>query len=182
MLPFLAPILTSLASSGLSVLAGAIQAKGKEVIEDKLGVKIPDSAEQLTPELIQELKIKEMEHEEFLVNAQIELAQLSLDEIKEDNKNTDSAREMNTRIQESANADHIAKVSAYYLDFLIIGATLVLACIIIFKPIPTENKELLYTAFGSLLALCGTIMNFHRGTSSSSKNKDDAINHIIRKG
>ena len=75
---FLAPLLTSLASSGLSVLAGAIEAKGKEVIEEKLGIKIPDKVEDLTPELLQQLKIKEMEHEEFLVDAQIRKAEVDL--------------------------------------------------------------------------------------------------------
>ena len=76
MLPLLAPILTTLASSGLSILAGAIQAKGKSVIEDKLGIKIPDNADALTPELLQQLKLKEIEHEEFLIDAQIRKAEV----------------------------------------------------------------------------------------------------------
>lgn len=72
MLPLLAPVLTVLAQNGLNILAGAIQAKGKEVIEDKLGIKIPDDASLLTTEKIAELKIREIEHEEFLVSAQID--------------------------------------------------------------------------------------------------------------
>lgn len=73
MLPaLLVPILAKLAESGLTTLAGAIQAKGKEVIEEKLGVKIPEKAEELTPELLQQLKIKEMEHEQFLIGAALD--------------------------------------------------------------------------------------------------------------
>ncbi len=76
MLPLLAPILTTLAANGLSLLAGAIQAKGKEVVESKLGIRIPDEASKLTPELLQELKIREMEHEEFLLESQLKQAEM----------------------------------------------------------------------------------------------------------
>jgi hypothetical protein len=62
----LAPVLTTLASSGLTLLAEVIKVKGKQVVEDKLGMKIPDEVEQLTPEIIYGLKIAEMEHEEAL--------------------------------------------------------------------------------------------------------------------
>ena len=79
MLPLLlAPLLTTLAQNGLQMLAGAIQAKGKEVIEAKLGVKIPTAVEDLTPAVLRELKIREMEHEEFLISAQIEKSKLEL--------------------------------------------------------------------------------------------------------
>ena len=72
MLPILlAPLLTSLASKGMSLLAGAIEAKGKDIIESKLGIKIPSSVSELTPELVQKLKQAEMEHEEFLLEMQV---------------------------------------------------------------------------------------------------------------
>ena len=78
MLPFLAPILSTLAANGLGILAGAIQAKGKDFIEEKLGVKIPSSVDQLTPEVLRDLKIREIDHEEFLINAQIEKAKIEI--------------------------------------------------------------------------------------------------------
>jgi hypothetical protein len=65
----LTPILTKLASNGLGLLSNAIQVKGKEVIEAKLGVDIPTTAESYTPEVLNNLKQLEFEHEEFLVNA-----------------------------------------------------------------------------------------------------------------
>ena len=43
MLPILASLLGSLAENGLGLLSSAIQAKGKEVVENTLGVKIPDA-------------------------------------------------------------------------------------------------------------------------------------------
>lgn len=79
MIPLLAPLLSMLASKGMSVLAGAIETKGKDFIEDKLGIKIPSDASQLTPEFLQELKIKEMEHEEFLLSIQKEMAENELE-------------------------------------------------------------------------------------------------------
>ena len=67
-----APYLVEMAKNGLGMLAGAIQAKGKEVIEQKLGVKIPESPAAYTPELVQKLKELEIQHEEFLINSQLE--------------------------------------------------------------------------------------------------------------
>jgi len=79
MLPFLLPILSSLASSGLNTLVGAISAKGKELVEDKLGIKIPDDASHLTPELLSQLKIKEMEHESDLLAMAVEKKKLEIE-------------------------------------------------------------------------------------------------------
>ena len=80
MLPILlAPLLTSLASKGMSLLAGAIEAKGKDIIESKLGIKIPSSVSELTPELAQKLKQAEMEHEEFLLEMQVKKAEIDIE-------------------------------------------------------------------------------------------------------
>lgn len=72
------PLLTALASSGLNILAGAIKAKGKEFIEKKLGVSIPDSGN-LSPDQIAKLKELEMQHEEFLINMQIKQKEMELE-------------------------------------------------------------------------------------------------------
>ena len=85
MLPFLIPILTELAANGLNVLTGAITAKGKEVVEKTLGVTIPDSVDKLTPELIAQLKIKEMEHEEALVQMSIDKQRVDIEQEKNAN-------------------------------------------------------------------------------------------------
>jgi len=75
----LAPILSALASNGLSLLSSAIQAKGKEFIEEKIGMKIPSDASQLTPELLSQLKIREMEHEEELLSLSIKKHEIILE-------------------------------------------------------------------------------------------------------
>lgn len=66
------PILTALASSGLSLLTNAILAKGKKVVEDKLGIKIPENLKDLTPELTAKLMEVQNAHTQFLISAALE--------------------------------------------------------------------------------------------------------------
>lgn len=180
MLPLLIPLLSTLASNGLSVLVNAITAKGKEFVEDKIGMKIPDDASKLTPELLVELKKAEMLHEDALVQAALETKKVELAEDKLGVDNTSNARDMNKSIQESANAAYIAKVAPYYLDFLIVGATLAIAAMLFFVGVPVANEKLAYMALGSLITMCGTVLNFHRGTSASSQRKDATISTLIK--
>lgn len=71
----LAPILSSLFSSGLSLLGNAVLAKGQDVIEEKLGVKLKPN---MTEEELLALKKLEVEHEEFLVEASIKRQELEI--------------------------------------------------------------------------------------------------------
>lgn len=87
------------------------------------------------------------------------------------NANTDSARDMNAKVQESVNASWLAKNTAYALDVGIVGATIFLAWFAFIKGVPENNKELVYMALGSLFTMSGTILNFHRGSSQGSKDK-----------
>jgi hypothetical protein len=87
------------------------------------------------------------------------------------NANTDSARDMNSKIQESLAASWLAKNTAYALDLGIVSATIFLAWFAFIKGVPEANKELVYMALGSLITMCGTVLNFHRGSSQGSKDK-----------
>lgn len=87
------------------------------------------------------------------------------------NANTDSARDMNAKVQESTNASWLAKNTAYALDIGIVSATIFLAWFAFIKGVPEANKELVYMALGSLITMCGTVVNFHRGSSQGSKDK-----------
>jgi len=78
-IPIVASLLGSLAENGLTLLSSAIQAKGKEVVENTLGVKIPDSP---TPEDVSKLRQLQFEHEEKLLELGIEKAKLELEEMK----------------------------------------------------------------------------------------------------
>jgi len=79
MIPIVASLLGSLASNGLGLLSSAIQAKGKEVVEQALGVKISDNP---SPEEVSKLRQLQYDHEERLLELGIEKARLEQEELK----------------------------------------------------------------------------------------------------
>ena len=79
MIPILGALLGTLAESGLGLLSSAIQAKGKEVVENTLGVKIPDNP---TPADVEKLRELQFKHEERLIELGIEKAKLELAEME----------------------------------------------------------------------------------------------------
>lgn len=79
MIPIVGALLGTLAENGLGLLASAIQAKGKQVVEDKLGVKISDNP---TPEEVVKLRQLQYDHEERLLELGIEKARLEQEELK----------------------------------------------------------------------------------------------------
>jgi hypothetical protein len=103
------------------------------------------------------------------------IAELELEYAKLDMANTADARDMNSKIQESANAAWLAKNAAYILDFAIVSATIIMTWIVFFKGVPDQNKEIAYMAIGSLITMCGTVLNFHRGSSAGSKSKTEEM-------
>lgn len=84
------PIVALLAERGLTMLSNAILAKGKEKVEQIIGVKIPEKASEMTPAITEELRKLEMEHEERLLELEIEQRQNEIDaEIKASEAVTD---------------------------------------------------------------------------------------------
>ncbi len=79
MIPIVASLLGTLAQNGLGLLSSAIQAKGKEVVENALGVKISDNP---TPEDVTKLRQLQFEHEERLLELGIEKAKMELAELE----------------------------------------------------------------------------------------------------
>jgi hypothetical protein len=79
MIPIVGALLGTLAESGLTLLSSAIQAKGKQVVEDTLGVKIPDNP---TPADVEKLRQMQYDHEERLLELGIEKAKLEQEELK----------------------------------------------------------------------------------------------------
>ena len=79
MIPIIGALLGTLAENGLGLLSSAIQAKGKEVVENTLGVKIPDSP---TPEDVAKLRELQFQHEERLIELGIEKAKMELAEME----------------------------------------------------------------------------------------------------
>ena len=80
----------------------------------------------------------------------------------------------------SREAGFLARNTAYILDIFIVVSTFILVLLIMFTEVPTNNKELVYTAFGSLMTLCLTVVQFHRGSSAHSAKKDDTIQQLSK--
>ena len=79
MISIVASLLGTLAQNGLGLLSSAIQAKGKEVVENALGVKISDNP---SPEEISKLRQLQYDHEERLLELGIEKARVEQEELK----------------------------------------------------------------------------------------------------
>jgi hypothetical protein len=79
MIPIVASLLGTLAENGLGLLSSAIQAKGKQVVEQTLGVKISDAP---SPEEVSKLRQLQYDHEERLLELGIEKARLEQEELK----------------------------------------------------------------------------------------------------
>jgi hypothetical protein len=79
MIPIVASLLGTLAQNGLGLLSSAIQAKGKEVVENALGVKISDNP---TDAEVAKLRQLQYDHEERLLELGIEKARIEQEELK----------------------------------------------------------------------------------------------------
>jgi hypothetical protein len=79
MVPIVASLLGTLAQNGLGLLSSAIQAKGKEVVENALGVKISDNPSEAE---VFKLRQLQFDHEERLLELGIEKARLEQEELK----------------------------------------------------------------------------------------------------
>jgi len=99
---------------------------------------------------------------------QIKLEELAMQKENEYLKDTQDARAANVKIQESTSASKLAKSVAYFLDIFIVSGFFAMLGLIIFKAVPTANKEVFYTGFGVLGSMTMTVLNFHRGTSIGS--------------
>lgn len=144
-----------------TMVAGPMGGVAVKAIASKLGVE--DSIEAVTA------------HLQANPDAALKLRELDLKELELNNANTDSARKMNAEVQNSANASWMAKNIAYCIDAVIVLSTIGLTYMLMSQQVPADNKELALMAFGSLVTLCGTVVNFHRGSSQGSKDKSKGI-------
>lgn len=130
-----------------------------------------------------------VEEKQIILDNQIKIMELDFKTLQEnnranefqttaDNQNTANARDNNTRIQESSNSSRLAKNAPYIIDFIILGSTVVLGALLFFKSIPVENKDIANIMFGALFSLSATIINYHRGSSSGSAEKQNVLNKL----
>ena len=153
-------IVGELLAQGLGILGNAVLSKGKDVIEQKLGVNL--ETELATPEGKMKLKQLEVDHEEFLINSALENRKLDLQDVQ-------GAREMNIRINESAEAAWLPKNIASILAIIVVlGGGSMLAW--------SPNPDVRTAAVG----LVTLVLGFYFGSSSSGKTKDTTIANLSR--
>lgn len=150
-------LIAPLLAQGLGLLGNAVLAKGKEWLEEQTGV---DLSKPLSPEDVAKLRQFEMEHEEELMRLRIEDKRL-------DYEDTQSARDMNTRINESASASTLSKNVPAILALIVIVAGFFLLAM-------TKEADV-RTAVVGLMTL---VLGFYFGSSSTSKLKDDTIQSL----
>lgn len=93
-------------------------------------------------------------------------------------KDMQNARQAAVDIQALPNASWLSKNTGYILDFVFTAAFIIMLLIIFYRAVPDNNKELFYMAFGALTTYVGSTVNFHRGTSKGSEDKQKLIERL----
>ena len=175
----LVALVTPLLKNGMSLLANAVMAKGKDYVEDKFGVTLgPD----LTPEQVVALKSAEMEHEEELRRLALEDRKLTLSEIDMQFKDVASAREREVQIVTSEKAPLLNKLITPLLAISVLILTFALFGIVMFDPAPVDatRKDLLVYVLGVLSAISTQIVGYYFGSSVGSKEKQDILDRAMK--
>jgi len=175
----LLPIVKPLLANGLGLVANAVLAKGKKVVEDKLGVELkPD----MSPEDMAKIQIAQMEHEEELLRLRIEENKLDLAELELRLKDTDSAREREVAIATSDKAPLLNKIVTPVLALSILLLTFVLFGVVMFDntPVETSRKDILIYVLGVLSAIATQIVSYYFGSSQGSKEKSDQLKEAMK--
>lgn len=175
----LLPILQPLLSNGLNLVANAVLAKGKKVVEDKLGVELkPD----MSPEDMAKVQIAAMEHEEELMRLRLEEDKLDLAELELRLKDVDSARDRETAIATSKDAPLLNKIVTPVLALGIVGLTFILFGVVMFdaSPVEASRKDILIYVLGVLSAIATQIVSYYFGSSAGSKEKTEQLKEALK--
>ncbi len=176
----MAPLIAALASAGLNLLAEAIQRKGKEVVEKKLGIKIPDDPKGLTPEKIEELHRVEIEHEIDLLT----LIQSGFESVTTykalEVADRISARETEVELATSKRVPLLLKYFKPILALILTILTFGLAYILFFVDLPDNKRDIINFVFGNVFGYFGAMVTYYFGTSESSDYKNKIFETLLR--
>ena len=173
------PIIQPLLANGLNLVANAVMAKGKKVVEDKLGVELkPD----MSSEDLVKIQIAQMEHEEELMRLRLEEDKLDLAELEMRLKDVDSARDRETAIATSKDAPLLNKIVTPVLALGVVGLTFILFAIVMFDdtPVDASRKDILIYVLGVLSAIATQIVSYYFGSSQGSKEKSDQLREALK--
>lgn len=152
----MAPLIASLISSGLGILGNAVLAKGKDVVEEKLGIDIESALG--TPEGKIRLRELEIEHEEYLLDQALESERMYF-------QDTESARTLGIELSKSDSYlnQNIMPILAL---LTVIGSSLILWY-------ATENDVKM-----AAVSFITMVLGYFFGSSKGSKDKQEALYKI----
>jgi len=181
-----APLLKDLAMWGFSAIASVVAAKGKEVVEDKFGVKLDDLMGSEEGRLT--LKKLEIEHQEFL----IEMAQKSeareFEYFKAEVEDRQSARSANAEIATNSNSGVLQRtllpVMSYVITLGFFGSMGALFYVSLTgAKLDDNSRDILIYAFGAMTGGWMLVMNFLYGSSHGSRaNQEALVVQLSKKG
>lgn len=152
--PILAPILATLAANGLDLVADAAKTKGKEAVEELLGVEL--KADMSANEL-QETRINMVAHKEKL----LEMAY------------GDRANARAMQVEALRQGDKLSKRFVYYFASFWSVVAAAYVAFITFGNIPEENVRFADTILGFILGtVVATIIQFFFGSSIKNDGRD----------
>ena len=173
------PIIQTLLSNGLGLVANALVAKGKDWVEQKTGVKLqPD----MPPEEMAKLQMAQMEHEEELMRLKIEENKLGLQELDMRIKDVGSARDREVEIATSKDAPLLNKIVTPLLALGILFLTFTLFGFVMFDDshVDSSRKDVLIYILGVLSAISTQIVSYYFGSSQGSKDKSDQLKEALK--
>ena len=173
------PLITALLGKGMNLVANAVMAKGKDWVQDKLGVELkPD----MTSEDYAKLQIATMEHGAELLKLKLEDNKLDLQELELRLKDTDSARKRETEIATSEKAPLLNKIVTPVLALGVTALTFVLFGFLLFDdtPVDTSRKDILVYVLGALTAICTQVISYYFGSSVGSKDKSAQLDKVLK--
>lgn len=138
--------------------------------------------------MAKEVDLKEVEAEvnKVIQDHILDIAKLQQAEYEAMLKDTASAREQNVALQNSDKASWLSKNVAYIIDiFLTVlwGTVTIILFLKIFKIAASDVDMIsLMALHGTVTAVFMTIVNFHRGSSKSSEDKQKHIVEMGKKG
>jgi hypothetical protein len=175
----LAAIVQPLLANGLGLVANAVLAKGKKVVEDKLGVELKSD---MSSEDLARVQIAAMEHEEELMRLRIEEDKLDLAELELRLKDVDSARDRETAIATSDKAPLLNKIVTPILALGLLTMTFTLFGVVMFDNTPVEasRKDILIYVLGVLSAVSTQVVSYYFGSSQGSKDKGEQLKEAMK--
>jgi hypothetical protein len=178
------PLIETLVSNGLGLIANAVLARGKAYVKDKTRVDLDKEA--LSQEDLIALKKYEMEHEEELLRLRLQDDRLSLEEQKIVFEDLSSARNRQMAIVASDRASWLTANTPSLLAISTVALTFVFFAVFAWlgkysDPAGAVAKEIMLYVLGVLSAILTQIFSYYFGSSQDSTEKARAFNEILDK-